>query len=876
MSEKKDKPERPFYELPAHIKPCSKIIQETRLQLCYKGKLPSTTSVGIGPGPGGQGDGFSSRYGSASSQSRRNGQEYMDRSAGDNLLEDYFDVSNPSSSYSPRGGGGGGLPGIRPVHTQRPKTGTDHDIWGVSSRKRPPSAITLSRLSLEDFEEEPVTSPTTTTPSLSRIASAGLGKPIKIRAVREKLESSPMGMSAAAEDISIRASNNVNVMSREMSGKSIKQVEETTQRIKGLSVSVTNSSSTTRAATPLRSQNNEDMDRTEGLIPAVNYLHTLVNNAYSSPEERPLKSEVIAALQQVKSNVGEIQDCPGEVKHRLLKLVFKLVERNQHDEDVVFWASFVLLHCRIMGNNLTTVFKMVFKASRSKEYWVIIQETEYLDVFMESFGQICPLTQTESMIYGYGTLKFICMEKNVLTRIVQLNLIPIMTLHLKLLNYELSKRIKKASDDEDKESLQKGKHIPESIFNGVFQLTSILRSVVGEESSLHSVVTSGLLEELCNSLEWTVEDIDILSNIVRILSVVSGDTLCCQVIASNQTFVQSVVTTIQMWHSKDDVVVRLTYCLGNLLAHCENMRIRLFEEPSCYNMILHLISYYLEKSSPISEDILIKTIRILANWSLNPIIGRDICDDPQISHVLNTILSNKGFSDELLTCVISTLNNTTFYKDYSSTDLNAVQTAEYLFEYLTWKNLDGRTEVMKVLGNLTRNPEIREAAAEHVAKLLESLVEDEKDEELLCATVGVLMNIIVETRASEEFLTHQGIDHLLRLMRVKNDLVLNLMICQFLWNIQISNERLKEEGKKGDVSLVTSNPINTKQRLEIRNLIRKKLENLSQSPKSTGGAHFTDFPYLDLEPEMRPSNRYVMEQKMEDKYENITLFLEPI
>ncbi|CAG7725783.1 unnamed protein product [Allacma fusca] len=817
MNEKKGKSKRPFYELPAHIKPCSRIIQETRLQLFYKGKLPSTASVIGGSGPGDHGDGISSRYGSISYLSRRNEQDYMGRPEGDSLLEDYFDVSNSSSSYSPRGGGG--IPGIRPVYTQRPKTGTDHDIWGVSSRKRPPSAITVSRLSLEDFEEEPIT-PSTTTPSLSRITSPGLGKPIKIRAVREKLESCPMGMSAAVEDNSIRSCNNVNGMSRQVSGRSVKSVEETTQRIKGLLPVSFSNSSTIRGSIPVRSQNYEDPDGTEGLIPAVNYLHSLVNTACSSTEERPLKSEVIASLQQVKSNVGEIQDCPAAVKHRLLKLIFKLVERNQHDEDVVFWASFVLLHCRIMGNNLTTVFKMVFKASRSKEYWLIIQETEYLDVFMESFGQICPLTQTESMIYGYGTLKFICMEKNVLTRIVQLNLIPIMTLNLKLLNYELSKRINKTPDDEDKEILPKGKHIPESIFNGVFQLTSILRSVVGQESSLHSVVTSGLLEELCNSLEWTVEDIDILSNIVRILSVVSGDTLCCQVIASNQTFVQSVVTTIQMWHSKDDVIVRLTYCLGNLLAHCESMRVRLFEEPSCYSMILHLISYYLDKSSPISEDILIKTIRILANWSLNPTIGRDICDDPQISHILNTILSNKGFSDELLTCVISTLNNTTFYKDYSSMNLTAVQTAEHLFEYLTWRNLDGRTEVMKVLGNLTRNPEIRGAAAEHVDKLLLSLVDDVKDEELLCATVGVLMNIIAEARASEEFLRHQGINHLLRLMRVKHDLVLNLMICQFLWNIHISSERLQELGKKDPSSLMTTSiPINLKQRMEIRNLI---------------------------------------------------------
>lgn len=62
------------------------------------------------------------------------------------------------------------------------------------------------------------------------------------------------------------------------------------------------------------------------------------------------------------------------------------------------------------------------------------------------------------------------------------------------------------------------KDVPETIFNGTFQLTSILRSVVGEDSSiLDLVVRSGLLEELCNSLQWTIADIDVVSNIVRIL-----------------------------------------------------------------------------------------------------------------------------------------------------------------------------------------------------------------------------------------------------------------------------------------------------------------------------------------------------------------------
>ncbi|CAG7719388.1 unnamed protein product [Allacma fusca] len=850
MSEKKESLERPFYELPVHIKPCSKIIQETRRQLLRKGKSPVRANIENPPCPDEEEDHLVSSL-LASTSSLKKGHGFTEPSPSDSVYEDYFDeLLSPSSASSSNNATEMSFPSIRPVHTQRPKTGTEHDIWGISSRKRPPSAITLSRLSLDDFEEEFQTG----RPSLSRQASEDSGKSIKLR---EKDVKIPPGASALfPEDNTAHLSSHANVMPKERESyrKTMKQIDEVTRKIKDASITSTDPN------TLAVFSSTEDTNWNEGLIPAVNHLHSIVKRAM---EERPLKSEVITALQQVKSNMGEIEDCPTEVKHRLLKLIFKLVERNQHDEDVVFWASFVLLHCKISGNNHTTVFKMVFKASRSKEYWAIILETEYLDLFMESISRICPITQTDSMIYGYGTLKFICTDKSVLTRILQLNLVPTMTLHLNLLNYAFGKKKKaiRVTNDCNNKAELPVRHdcTPETIFNGVFQLTSILRSVVGEESSLQSVVSSGLLDELCSSLEWTVDDIDILSNTVRILSVVSSESHCCQCISSNDIFVHTVVSIIHMWHSKEDVVVRLSYCLGNLLANCENLRIRLFEEPSCYNMILYLINFYLEKSSPIFEDILIKAIRILANWSLNPDFGREICDDPQISHILNSILVNKKFSDELLTCVISTLNNTSFYMDYTSTDMHTVETAQHLYEYLTWKNIDGRTEVMKVLGNLTRNMVIREMTADHVNKLLVSLEEEQNNEELLCATVGVLMNIIVEGRASEEFLTHRGIDHLLRLMQVNNDLALNLMICQFLWNIQISSESHHDNTEISPS--FKKNHIDSKRGAEIAKMIKKKLETFDQD--TLHESEQLDVPCLNLQAQYQTEYQSVAERLLE-------------
>lgn len=53
--------------------------------------------------------------------------------------------------------------------------------------------------------------------------------------------------------------------------------------------------------------------------------------------------EVILALKKVHLYISDVHKFPP-LKTKLLRLIFRLVERNQTDEDVLFWASFVLLH----------------------------------------------------------------------------------------------------------------------------------------------------------------------------------------------------------------------------------------------------------------------------------------------------------------------------------------------------------------------------------------------------------------------------------------------------------------------------------------------------------------------------------------------------
>ncbi|CAL8100973.1 unnamed protein product [Orchesella dallaii] len=872
----REKSSRPFYELPSNIKPCSQIIQETRMQLKYSSKVGSAEiPFGINSQTGfcevGQGGDFP----------RRGSNDFY----GDSGFVELPNIHNDNKF---------GSTGIRPVDTKRPFTPRDSvSLWGVSARKRPPSAITLSRLAIDESDESLIlgngsqfTNESNHSQSAKqRAPKSSLGKVPKLQPTSRGAYS----FDSATEILGGLSANN----SRSSTGNGERDVEKARLQLKSLSlqnerstsfeneISGTNSADNavsdsfvdptnglnydnsnfishqerknyhshqtdihgtsqskkdghghvsrnelTTPATKTKGDGEADScdpyDDIDSLEVAISCLQTLVMD-FATTSDKTIRVEVIRVLKTIRSLITNVHTLP-QLKTKLLRLIFKLVERNQTDEAILFWASFVLLHCNIVGNNLTTIFKMVFKASRSKEYWAVIKETEYLDVLMGSFAQICPKTQTESMIYGYGTLKFICMDTPVLHRCIELNLVPIMTQHLKILNTEVSRM----------------KDIPESLFNGTFQLTSILRSVVGEDSSiLDLVVRSGLLEELCNSLRWTIADIDVVSNIVRILSVISMDDMCCQVISRNDHFVDAIVRVLKLWMSKDDVMVRVTYCLGNLFAKSDEMRVKLFEKPETLQLILNLISFHVKKPTPVSMDILVKTVRIIANWILNPNIGWEICDDPLLSELLYSILLMNNVTEELVLCVISTMNNTSFYKDYNAVDDYTLRTAEYLFCNLITKDMDVKAEAMKVLGNLTRNPDVRSAAVDYVDNVLHCL-DQETDEELLCATCGVLINIIVDEKVKSEFIRLNGIESLVNILRTRNDLAVIMMASQILWNLTISNMENGHSGKYG---------IAEDKKAEIKHHLLSKLQSwepASANESMDAGISNSDF-YNDFE-----------------------------
>lgn len=59
--------------------------------------------------------------------------------------------------------------------------------------------------------------------------------------------------------------------------------------------------------------------------------------------------------------------------------------------------------------------------------------------------------------------------------------------------------------------------MPQHTNHAVFQLTGALRNLISEESNYEVFIASGAIQQLCQGLEFFAADLDIVSNISRIL-----------------------------------------------------------------------------------------------------------------------------------------------------------------------------------------------------------------------------------------------------------------------------------------------------------------------------------------------------------------------
>ncbi|CAB3373842.1 Hypothetical predicted protein [Cloeon dipterum] len=460
----------------------------------------------------------------------------------------------------------------------------------------------------------------------------------------------------------------------------------------------------------------------------------------------------------------------------LLQTLFLFVENEE--QRVQMQVARILLGLQVMGSNLSSVCKLLFKVSRSDQNDKLFLQDNILELLLERLGAASLMEDSEACVYGYGALKCITLEPRIVARVRELGGLALMVLHLKLTNLMANE----------------SSSVPEKVQPALFQLTGALRHMASDQAGLPFLASCGAVAQLCRTLQLFPNDPDLVSNVVRTLSIASMDETCCDAIVAQQGSLKNFVFLLQKYPERQDLVVRLSYALGNLMARSEHARNQLLGDDSARNAVLSVLERCYQEdqrgtASPLhaTEDVLVKVLRVVANASLSEAVGPGLADSPEVLSAVHGVLSNPGASEELVLGALLTLNNLSFYPSAIESQLAEQQLsfAEVLLPLLAQDaSVQVTVEALRVFGNLSRWKETRtfllnqEGLSDRVVTLL-----SEGDQTIQYVAIGVLVNLLSDPYGRPALRSIGIISKLIDLIETQNnDWELASLTCQAIWN----------------------------------------------------------------------------------------------
>ncbi|KAM3963940.1 armadillo repeat-containing protein 2 [Aphomia sociella] len=481
-------------------------------------------------------------------------------------------------------------------------------------------------------------------------------------------------------------------------------------------------------------------------------------------------------LQLMESLQNNIQkNIPASsLRDMVLRSLYTHIDSN--DERVLVAIARAMLTMRVIGTHLAAACKLVFKIARNDKNDHFFRNTNLLELLVEGCGRADPVSEGECCVYGAGALRFLALEPRLCALAHRAGALHLAALHLKILNTVKA---------------ENPRAVTEQSTHALYQLTGALRNLAGaEEEEIRMFVSSGALGELLAALQHHT-DRDVLTNVARCLSVLSAEESCCAWLCASSNSARALLTALAACAARAPLAVRLAYTLGNMAAADEQARLNIYNEDGGVDVLLtilesytkrnehdirdpatdpdlHLVGTDLGGSDGSNEDVLIKTVRVVANLCLAERAGRGLA----ATHAERTIrallacleLAEKPAVDalpeleqdreerpswterreELATAALATLNNITFYREPP----DPIDPLDELLDKLcrvTCRWLDGTgiaaCEAVRALGNLSR--------AARAAKLivlegaLQGLVPflQHGDASVRCAAAGVLVNV---------------------------------------------------------------------------------------------------------------------------------------
>ena len=457
-------------------------------------------------------------------------------------------------------------------------------------------------------------------------------------------------------------------------------------------------------------------------------------------------------------------------------------------------------------------------------------------------GKVTPTADgdPEAAIYGYGAIRFLATansntlskksenadsktikvskHKSLAYRLVKHGIIQLMIVHLQILNefgstaklcgqplhalYQLSGALRVLSGS--------------PIFAQIINMRHSRANSIDEEDT-HLEIAG---RHLVRAAEICMDEIEVQTNIVRTLSILSDVEICCQYMAGDAGRLGILFGPIAFnyGHGMPEkplgIISRLGYILGNIMAKHDEARLEFFNNDAAMEYVLNTLEFYSNQRFDIKNnngdsviDVLIKLIRVIANMSVNSEVGYGLGLRPPLGVVLlNILLEAKEIKSEealeLVLAALAALHNLSYYQsgaeeihtNHPGSIVERVKDISSLLSQILNSGPDlAKYEAARVLGNLTRNTVARQSfCSSNGLKVLVKCLQS-NDAELIETSCGVLVNLLGDWERRAPFKELKGIlllrETLEKAGQDENWLLAGIS-CQAFWNFLIDSSNV--------------------------------------------------------------------------------------
>ena len=311
------------------------------------------------------------------------------------------------------------------------------------------------------------------------------------------------------------------------------------------------------------------------------------------------------------------------------------------------------------------------------------------------------------------------------------------------------------------------------------QLSEVLRNL-SRMKYAKQFYENRIVERLCALIPVYRDHETLMYNVSRILGKFSLDSKCRAIInAQRAVNARHFLGLCEAYPGHNGMLVRLCFTLGNLTAsNDDNQRLIAMQLGGIQKLsrLLHvktkifvdLVEQQLKAEEELAADttgaeddaiqevsnVLVKLVRVLANLAIHTDVGPLILAESSVTRDVTLVLqscSAGGRDEELLLNAVSTLTNLSFYENWDTNTAKRVHHRGCVFQsrlallqellpLATHDNDEVVAHALRVIGNLSRDSEVRQLAIKLKGLELLGLLLDKTDPEVVVTACGILVN----------------------------------------------------------------------------------------------------------------------------------------